>query len=446
MKITNTLTSTKEHFKPLSGSNVLLYVCGITPYDYAHVGHGRCYVTFDILYRFLTYMGYKVTYCRNYTDIDDKILVRAAQQLGNSARYPEITQTFITAYQEDMRQLNCLNPHIEPRVTQTIEEIISFIQGLIEKGKAYATDGDVYYDITTFKNYGALSKQKLSELQAGARVDVRQDKRSALDFALWKKETDPAVAFKSPWGMGRPGWHIECSAMAYHHLGEQIDIHAGGADLIFPHHENEIAQTEGLTEKQFAQYWMHNGFVMVNKEKMSKSLGNFFTLKDVFKQFDPMVVRYYIANHHYRSPMEFSFDDLQSCTKSYQRLATFFAQSPKQKQYTIDELNSDPVIRKMVAFLQDDLNVSGMWGVVFESLDAMKSDSEQRGKVKQFLQETMGMTLVPLPEKEQVLTPEIEALLVERETARKNKNWALADSIRDQLIALGYQVQDKKTS
>ncbi len=440
MKITNTLSGQKEILQTYTDKQVKMYVCGITPYDYAHVGHGRCYVTFDLLGRVLKSIGYSVTYCRNYTDIDDKILSRAAAQLGSAAQYHEITKTFIAAFQEDMQKLNCIAPHIEPRVTDNIDIILTFISKLVDAGKAYVVNGDVYYDVSTFPSYGKLSKQKLNELRVGARVDVREDKKSPLDFALWKKETDGEF-WKSPWGYGRPGWHIECSAMAAHYLGEQIDIHAGGADLIFPHHENEIAQSEGLFEKQFAKYWVHNGFVMINKEKMSKSLNNFFTLRDVFAQFDPMVVRFYILNHHYRSPLDFSFDDLAALQKSYQRLCKFFVSvgsAPEQLKH------GSAVVAQMLDFLRDDLNTSGMWGVLFDSLPLLQKDAHEAAAVKEFLHNTLGLALLPLPEKEVAITPEIEKLLAEREQARVAKDWARADALRDQLAALGYAPKDKK--
>ncbi len=442
MKFTNTLSGQKEHFTPRHDKKVTMYVCGITPYDYAHVGHGRCYITFDLVYRLLNFLGYSVTYCRNYTDIDDKILVRAAQQLGSAKQYHEITKTFINAYQEDIAKLNCITPQIEPRVTQSIDMIIDFIAKLVEMGKAYVVDGDVYYDVSTFPSYGKLSKQKLDELRAGARVDVREDKRSPLDFALWKKETDGEF-WKSPWGYGRPGWHIECSAMAGHYLGEQIDIHAGGADLIFPHHENEIAQSEGRFEKQFARYWLHNGFVMINKEKMSKSLNNFFTLRDVFAQFDSMVIRFYILNHHYRAPLDFSFDDIIAIQKSYQRLCKFF-DLVETKELSSEQLQKSATVARMLEFLTDDFNTSGMWGVVFESLPLLQTNKDEARAVKTLLINVLGLTLKPLAEAEVTITPEMQQLLDDREQARKAKDWKQADAIRDQLAALGYSVKDKK--
>ncbi|MCL5874890.1 MAG: cysteine--tRNA ligase [Candidatus Dependentiae bacterium] len=442
MKLTNTMSGQKEHFEPRHDKKVTMYVCGITPYDYAHVGHGRCYITFDLVYRLLNFLGYSVTYCRNYTDIDDKILVRAAQQLGSAKQYHEITKTYINAFKEDIEKLNCISPSIEPRVTDSIDLIIEFIEKLIEAGKAYVVNGDVYYDVSTFPSYGKLSKQKLDELRAGARVDVREAKKGPLDFALWKKETDGEF-WKSPWGYGRPGWHIECSAMAGHYLGEQIDIHAGGADLIFPHHENEIAQSEGRFEKQFARYWLHNGFVMINKEKMSKSLNNFFTLRDVFAQFDPMVIRFYILNHHYRAPLDFSFDDITAIQKSYQRLCKFFAQV-EDKAVSTELLQKSATVERMLKFLTDDLNTSGMWGVVFESLPLLQNNQEEAQAVKAVLKQILGLSLQPLQETETNITAEIQQLIEEREQARKAKDWARADIIRDQLAALGYSVKDKK--
>jgi len=442
MKVTNTLTSAKEHFAELTPGKVSMYVCGITPYDFAHVGHGRCYITFDVLYRLLNFKGYEVTYCRNFTDIDDKLLVRAAEKLGTAARYREIAETFITAYTEDMQRLNCLSPSIQPRVTESIPQIIAFVEGLVRQGKAYVVDGSVYYDISTFSSYGKLSKQKLDELMAGARVDVREGKRSPLDFALWKKEDDGEF-WKSPWGYGRPGWHIECSAMAATHLGEQIDIHAGGADLIFPHHENEIAQTEGLTGKQFARYWVHNGFVMVNKEKMSKSLGNFFTLRDIFKEFEPRIIRFYIVSHHYRAPLEFSRDDIKSLEKSYQRLSRFFS-TVDADDCSDEEMKRSEVVRAMLAFLEDDMNTPGMWGVVFESLPLLQKNPAEARAVKAFIQRIVGLVLEPLSEEVEI-TPEIQRLLDEREAARLAKDWAKADMLRDQLAALGYKPKDKKS-
>ncbi len=443
IKITNSATGEKEVLEALEPHKIKLYVCGITPYDYAHVGHGRCYVSFDILVRLLKFFGYDVTYCRNFTDIDDKLLIRAQKEFGDKHRYKELVQKFIDAYQEDMDALGNLEPSMQPRVTETIPEIINFIQGLIDQGKAYVVDGDVYFDISSFPNYGKLSKHKLEDLHAGERVEINKKKKNPLDFALWKGEPEGEF-WKSPWGYGRPGWHIECSAMAAKYLGETIDIHAGGQDLIFPHHENEIAQSEGLHNKPFANYWMHNGFVRINEEKMSKSLGNFFTLKEVFKKFDPMVVRFYILNHHYRAPLDFSFDELESIQKSYQRLVRAFADCDVNKFLDRKQISQFPVVKKMLEFLCDDLNTTGMLGVVFEHLDEITKDSNLCMAVKTLLVQVLGLTLQPLPEKKVKITPAIQKLIDQREKARVQKDWALADTIRDKLKALGFDVQDKK--
>ncbi|MFI5333201.1 MAG: cysteine--tRNA ligase [Candidatus Babeliales bacterium] len=443
IRITSTLTGKKELFVPRSPDRVGLYVCGITPYDYAHIGHARVYVTFDLLYRLLQSCGYAVTYVRNFTDIDDKIIAKAARELGDSSRYHVISQLFIDAYHEDMKALNCATPTHEPRVTECIPEIIQLIEKLIAAGKAYQIDGDVYYSIQTFPTYGNLSKQKLDDLRAGHRIEVNDKKRDPLDFALWKGEA-PGSFWKSPWGYGRPGWHIECSAMAAKYLGPHIDIHAGGLDLIFPHHENEIAQSEGCYGPPFARYWMHNGFVTVNQEKMSKSLGNFFTLRDVFKQFDPMVIRYYILAHHYKAPLEFSIPDIQAVQKSYQRLCKVLSSVTFDVVPTQEHLKRSPIIAQMMSFACDDLNTPGMFGVLFENLSMLQQDLEQARLVKYFLTTIAGFTLQPLPEKEQALTPEIEHLIKEREHARAAKDWVRADRLRDELKALGYDVQDQK--
>ena len=439
IKITNTLTSKKEKFVPLAGNKVRLYVCGVTPYDFAHIGHGRVYVTFDVLFRVLKLLGYDVAYCRNFTDIDDKLINKALKEYNDGARYLDVANKFIKTFTEDMAALHCESPTYEPRVTETIPEIIAFVQGLIEKGKAYVADGDVYYRIASFPEYGKLSKQKLDELRAGARIEVNDIKEDPLDFALWKSsKTEPA--WQSPWGTGRPGWHIECSAMADKFLGKQIDIHAGGMDLIFPHHENEIAQTEGLFGHQFAQYWMHNAFVRINKEKMSKSLGNFFTLRQIFEQYDPMVIRFYYLSHQYRAPLDFAFDDIDAVQKSYQRLCKFFASYERGG----NDFQQSAIVQKMLEFVCDDLNTPGMFGVLFENLSSLQHDSMQARMVKTFLMDILGLSLQPLPEKEVALTPEIERLIQEREQARSAKNWALSDALRDQLKELGYEAQDKK--
>lgn len=451
--ITNTLSNKKELFTPYQQGKVAMYVCGITPYDYAHLGHGRCYVTFDILYRLLTFLGYKVTYCRNFTDIDDKLLDRAQHALGDPFKYRQIADQFIAAYEKDMNALNCLKPTYEPRVTDNIADIITFIERLIKAGNAYVADGDVYFSIESFPEYGKLSKRNIADLKVGARVQPNDKKRNPLDFALWKGEQDGdywadswngASAFwKSPWGYGRPGWHIECSVLAYKYLGQVIDIHGGGMDLIFPHHENEIAQSEAILGIPVVRYWLHNAFVNINKEKMSKSLGNFMTLHQLFQTIDPMVVRFYYAQHYYRAPLEFTTVDLEGVTKTYKRLCALF-ESVDAAHVSAQQIEQSKIVARMLDYLLDDLNTSGMFGVLFEELDTLRSNESEAKAVKVFLQQVMGLPLVMPKEKEVTITPEIQRLIDEREKARVNKDFKRADEIRDRLTSLGIQIHDKK--
>lgn len=444
MTITNTLSNKKEHLNPQPPHALKMYVCGITPYDYAHIGHARVYITFDVMYRLLLFLGYSVNYCRNFTDIDDKLLLRAQNEYGDKAQYHKIASTFIKAFQADMKALNCLPPTIEPRVTDNMPEIISFVEELVKKGKAYVVNGDVYFSIATFPDYGKLSKQKIDDLEAGTRVEISDIKKNPLDFALWKREEE-GTFWKSPWGWGRPGWHIECSALAKKYLGETIDIHAGGMDLMFPHHENEIAQSEGLSGNIFSHYWMHNAFVRINKEKMSKSLGNFFTIQDTCKQFDPMVLRFFILSHYYRSPLDFSHEDLAMLQKSYQKLCLFFSKVECSGTLTYEQVKNSSVLIKMLSFLCDDLNTPGMFGVIFENLTALSEHKEEACLVKLFLQQILGLTLAPLPEKHIEITPEIQKLIDERTQARTNKDWKRSDELRDILQKMGVDVHDKKS-
>lgn len=441
LRITNSLSGQKELFKPLLNNKVNLYVCGITPYDFSHIGHGRCYVIFDMVYRYLSFLGYDVTYCRNFTDIDDKLLHKAEKEFGDASRYSEIATRYINAYHDDMQALNCLSPDKEPRVTQTIPQIIDFVQGLIANGSAYEKDGSVYFRVRKFTNYGQLSKQDINDLNAGARIDVNDTKEDPLDFALWKADK-PSVSYQSPWGFGRPGWHIECSAMSYDCFKGSVDIHGGGMDLLFPHHENEIAQSESLYPAPFVRYWMHNAFVRINKEKMSKSLNNFFTLKDILKDFDPMVLRFYFMKHYYRGPLDFSIEDLQVAEKTYKRLVTFFlgVDATDDKGSCKNNL----IVQAMSDCLSDDFNTSGLFGVLFESLDALHNDEKAKRSVKHFIINVLGLTLAPIAEKVVAITPEIQALLDARNLARAEKNWKRSDEIRDELKNLGFEVQDKK--
>jgi cysteinyl-tRNA synthetase len=440
--LTNTLSQKKEEFCPKNNKNVSMYVCGITPYDYPHIGHGRCYVTFDLVYRLLNFLGYQVTYARNFTDIDDKILKRAAQEFQDETQYLKITQKYIQAFHDDMKALNCLPATEEPRVTQMIPQIIAFIQGLIKNGSAYQINGSVYFRVTTFASYGKLSKQNLNDLQSGARVEVDTCKENPLDFALWKQ--DDNVGFESPWGKGRPGWHIECSAMVQDIFKDSIDIHGGGMDLMFPHHENEIAQSESLYKKPFVKYWLHNAFVRINKEKMSKSLGNFFTLHEIFQKFDPMVLRFYFLKHHYRNPLDFSFDDIISTQTTYKRLVNFFADVDQTLMTNPQSVKKNLVVADMLAMLEDDLNTSGAFGVLFEKMPSISDDIQAKALVKYFLVNVLGLTLQPITEEQVAITPKIQKLLELRQQARKDKNWALSDQIRDQLQNLGVDIHDKK--
>jgi cysteinyl-tRNA synthetase len=440
--IYNTITGKKEEFKPLVPHNVSMYVCGITPYSNAHIGHGRSAVSFDLLYRWLTFLSYQVSYVRNYTDIEDKLLDKAAQQLGDPQRYREIAEQFITQYQHEIKSLNCLIPTHEPRVTENIPAIIEFIKDLIRKGYAYQVDGDVYFEVTKFPEYGKLSKQKIDELTCGTRIDVDQRKKNPLDFALWKSE-DEGTYFESPWSWGRPGWHIECSVLACKFLSDQIDIHGGGRDLIFPHHENEIAQSEAHSGKLFARYWIHNGLVNIDKQKMSKSLGNTLILAELIKKYNPMLLRYYFIIHHYRTPLEFSFEGLANAKKSYNRLSLACKDIPTGN-FSLQELKEMPIINIMLNFLADDLNTPGMFGALFENLDTLKEDKKQLSAAKQILITLLGLSLIPIEDAAIEITPEIQHLLNEREKARTQKNWARADEIRDQLQKLGVDIQDKK--
>lgn len=442
LHFTNTLTQKKEDFAVTNNKKVAMYVCGITPYDYPHIGHGRCYVTFDLVYRLLTFLGYDVVYARNFTDIDDKIINRAQKELQDPNRFNEIANRYIKAFGRDMKSLNCLQPKYEPCVTQTIPQIIAFVQGLIQKGAAYEIDGSVYFRVATFAPYGQLSKQNIEQLQAGARVEVDTCKENSLDFALWKK--DDVVGYQSPWGQGRPGWHIECSAMAHDIFKGTVDIHGGGMDLMFPHHENEIAQSESLYPAPFVRFWLHNAFVRINKEKMSKSLGNFFTLHEIFEKFDPMVLRFYFLKHHYKNPLDFSFDDVTSAETTYKRLINFFADVSEKSIHDIDSVKKNLLVADMITMLEDDLNTSGVFGILFEKMPILQNDSHAKALVKYFIVHVLGLTLESIASKSVEITPEIQKLLEQREAARKAKNWALADQLRDQLQSLGIDVHDKK--
>lgn len=442
IKLTNTLTKKEEVFVPQNKKSVSMYICGVTPYDYSHIGHGRCYVVFDLLFRLLKILEYKVTYIRNVTDIDDKLLQKAKQDLGDINKYKEIANQFMAIFNEDMNNLGCLPPTFEPKITDHIPEIMNFIEELLKENKAYTVGHDVYFDISSFANYGKLSHRKIEDLLAGARIKVDINKKHPADFALWKGN-DQKLFWKSPWGYGRPGWHIECSAIARKYLGDTIDIHGGGMDLIFPHHENEIAQSESLTGKTLARFWVHNAFITVNQEKMSKSLGNFFTLQDIFKKYDPMVLRYYFLQHQYKTPIDFSIERIEVTQKAYKKLAAIFAgnkPSIKTKDFNL----KSPLIKKMLHALCEDLNTPKLLGIVFEHLQDFKNDAKLKEEVKNFLTTSIGLTFKPILKEKIEITPEIQKLLEKRKQARLEKNWQLADEIRNKLLEMDVKVHDKK--
>ena len=446
LKLTNTFGGAKTVFKPLHSTAVKLYICGITPYDYSHIGHGRSYVNFDLLVRMLQFCGYSVNHVRNVTDIDDKLLNKAVTA-GNILDYTKIAEFFSNDFHGQLTALNCLPPDHEPRATQSIAMMIELIEKLIARNHAYVSGFDVYFDVTSFKTYGQLSGKKLDEMQAGARVEINEKKRNPFDFVLWKG-SDHGAFWDSPWGKGRPGWHIECSAMIKKVLGDTVDIHGGGHDLIFPHHENEIAQSECATGKKLANLWLHNGFLNINKEKMSKSLGNMVSLHQLLTEWDPMVLRFYYLQHHYRAPMDFAPDGLAAAQAAYKRLVAAVAGVKRDHSaVTLKSLLScglDEWFDEMLYALADDLNSPKMLGILFEHLHELKEHEATRSAVYQLLSGVLGLTCQPLPEKTVTLTPEIEALIAQREQARAAKNWKVADELRAQLASLGYTVQDKK--
>ncbi len=435
--VTNTLTKKVDELVLDKSQAVNLYVCGITPYDHAHIGHGRVYVTFDLLVRLLKHAGYMVTYVRNITDIDDKLINKAAER-GDASAFASVAQEYYELFAQAMKALGCEKPTHEPRVTGCIPQIITFIERLIAGGNAYQVNNDVYFDITSLPDYGKLSGRDSDALQAGARIDIDQRKHNPGDFALWKGNNEH-VFWDSPWGKGRPGWHIECSVMAQEELGETIDIHGGGMDLIFPHHENEIAQSEALHKKVFARYWMHNAFININKEKMSKSLGNSVSLNDMFAKNDPMVVRFYYLQHHYRSPIDFCFEDLNAAETAYKKLIAHYGQTNEASR-----LEHDATITAMLDALRHDLNSPKFFGLAFEHIARAKADPTFRQAVKAIFQNILGLSLQPLAEATCVITPEIQSLIDQREQARLAKNWALSDTLRDELTAKGYKIQDRK--
>ena len=449
MKLHNSYTNQVEEFKPIEENKVKMYVCGPTVYDNAHLGHARCYITWDVLYRYLKFKGYDVTYCRNVTDVDDKILKKAEKE-GKTPE--EVSQFWYKKFSDSMKALNNLKPDIEPFATKTLGEMIAINKDLINKGFAYEANGDVYFRVKKFPKYGYLSKQPIDQLESGARIEVGEQKEDPLDFALWKK--DEKFGYKSPWGVGRPGWHIECSAMSRKHLGKTIDIHAGGADLIFPHHENEIAQSECANGCKFVNYWLHNGFVIINKEKMSKSLGNFLTIDDLLKNYDANTIRFFILTNHYRMPVEFSDEALQAAANGVKRMLNA-KRTPIDK--TLDLTQFDEY-KEFVDAMDDDLNTSKALAVLFDLTNKANKDVPYAFTLLHKLAETLGFTFAKATLSEDELKAKLkeiskelgenydsmEAVIETRKQARADKNWDLADKIRVALDKVGIVLKDSK--
>jgi len=455
MKIFNTMTRQKEEFVPIKPNEITMYVCGPTVYNYFHIGNARTFLVFDTIRRYFEYRGYKVKFVQNFTDIDDKMIKRANEE---NTTVRELGDRYIEEYYKDAYGLNIERATVKPRATKYIEEIIKFIQDLIDKGYAYEVDGDVYFSTKKFKEYGKLSGQNLDDLQAGARISVDERKKDPMDFAVWKSEKPGEPSWDSPWGKGRPGWHIECSCMAHKILGETIDIHAGGADLVFPHHENEIAQSEARSGKPFANYWMHSAYLNINNKKMSKSLNNFFTTREILEKYDAEVVRLFMLSAHYRTPLNFSDELLESAKASKERLYNAIGNlerlidevktenlKEEEKAY-IENLNSYK--GKYIDKMDDDFNTADAIAVIFDLIKDINTNigvdsSKELIKYCLDLIRELGKPLGILQKSTiEDLNSEIEALIEERQQARKNKNWALADKIRDDLKARGIILED----
>lgn len=449
LQIYNTFTQKKEEFKPIHPGKINLYVCGITVYDYCHIGHARVFVSFDVITRFLRASGWDVTYVRNITDIDDKIIKRAQE---NNESITELTERFIQFMQEDEAKLNVVRPDNEPRATQYIDKIISMVQAIQENGLAYQADnGDVYFAVQKYKSYGQLSHKNIDELMVGARVDVQEAKRSPLDFVLWKKSKENEPSWTSPWGDGRPGWHIECSAMSTDCLGDHFDIHGGGADLVFPHHENERAQSESATHKTFVNHWMHVGFVQVSKEKMSKSLGNFFTIREVLAQYDAEVVRYFLISSHYRSPVNYSVENLDQAKQSLGRLYTALKGLKLNPKSNIQPENN-PWKERFFQTMNDDFNTPQALAVMFDLATKINiakteniADANDLAHTLLFFGEILGILTKDVElffKGDNSESETIDLLVAERIQARAQKDWAKADMIRKQLTEMGIAIED----
>ena len=460
MKLYNTFNRKKEIFKPLNSAEVMIYACGPTVYNFIHIGNARPLCVFDVLRRYLEYKGYKVTYVQNFTDVDDKIIKKA---ISNKSDFSAISEKYIEEYKKDAIGLNIKKATYHPKATENINEIIKIISGLIDKGFAYkVANGDVYFKTRKFKNYGKLSNQTIDELQSGARIHIDEAKNDPLDFALWKSAKPGEPFWESPWSKGRPGWHIECSAMVQKYLGKTIDIHCGGQDLIFPHHENEIAQSECFTGTKFANYWIHNGYINVDSKKMSKSLNNFFTVREIAEKYGYEPIRYLMISSHYRSPINYSEDVIVQCKSALDRLYTFKDNLKFALENSLDSsdndllehnLNLKAYEEKFMEALDDDLNTADALSVIFEFLKDVNSNVLSKSKIYKNevkkIQELfdkltgiLGLLYEDSKDENSITKQEIENLIKKRELARKEKNWKLADEIRDELNSLNVVLED----
>ncbi|MBF0223965.1 MAG: cysteine--tRNA ligase [Desulfobacterales bacterium] len=470
LKIYNTLTGKKEDFIPVHPNEARMYVCGPTVYDSCHIGHARSAIVFDVIARYLKFKGLKLTYVRNFTDIDDKIINRA-KELNIDPK--QVAEKYIEEFYQDMDSLNVERATIEPKATENIDEIINIIQKLIDKSFAYAVDGDVYFSVELFKNYGKLSKRSLDEMEAGARIEINPNKKNPFDFALWKKAKEDEPFWESPWGKGRPGWHIECSAMSERFLGETFDIHGGGKDLIFPHHENEIAQSEAASGKEFARYWVHNGFVNINNEKMSKSLGNFMMIKDIRAEYHSDIIRLFLLSNHYRSPIDFNdkvMEDARiSLDKIYSLIERIDMLLKTHKKEKLTEQHPGKYLKSFCEAMDDDFNTAKAIGIIFdavrtinkfldlkkknlskEEIHELKVDKEdiiRMGKIFGILEENPSnyfeKTKLMFIKKKNIDIHTIDNMIKKRSDARKNKNFAEADSTRKELEDMGIILEDR---
>ena len=447
MRIFNTLSGKKEAFKPIDENSVRMYICGMTVYDDTHMGHARTFLSFDLIVRYLRNIGFKVTYVRNITDVDDKIISRAKELNLDPT---DLVQKYINSMQEDFESLGMINPDLEPRATENINSIISLIETLIDKGHAYEGDSDVYFSVESFKSYGKLSGRNLEDMLAGARVDIDVDKKNPSDFVLWKKDTE-GIKWDSPWGLGRPGWHIECSAMSIDALGETFDIHGGGSDLKFPHHENEIAQSECVTGKDFAKIWMHTGSLRIDKEKMSKSLGNFVTVKESLENHSPEVLRLFLISSHYRSPLNYSDESIEEAKSSLDRLYN----SIEDLEYLSKESVKSEYSDKFHNAMQDDFNTPSAISVLFEiarQVNSLKKDNEIEEATKLASELYDLSSILGLLQQDpndyfrdgiNISESQIQSLIDKRNKARAEKDFTLSDKIRDDLLEMGIALEDR---